>query len=47
MGFTEFCIRRPVFATVLSLVLLLAGLMSFSRLTILVVIAHSSSLPKP
>ncbi|WP_421693198.1 efflux RND transporter permease subunit [Aestuariivirga sp.] len=34
MGFTEFCIRRPVFATVLSLVLVLAGLMSFSRLTI-------------
>ncbi|MCB1380426.1 MAG: efflux RND transporter permease subunit [Alphaproteobacteria bacterium] len=34
MGFTEFCIRRPVFASVLSLVLLLAGLMSFSRLTI-------------
>ena len=27
MGFTELCIRRPVFATVLSLVLLLAGLM--------------------
>ena len=34
MGFMELCIRRPVFATVLSLVLLLAGLMSFSRLTI-------------
>ena len=34
MGFTELCIRRPVFATVLSLVLLLAGLMSYSRLTI-------------
>lgn len=34
MGFTELCIRRPVFATVLSLVLVLAGLMSFSRLTI-------------
>ncbi len=34
MGFTELCIRRPVFATVLSLVLLLAGLMSFSRLPI-------------
>ena len=34
MGFTEFCIRRPVFATVLSLVLVLTGLMSFSRLTI-------------
>ena len=34
MGFTELCIRRPVFATVLSLVLLLAGLMSFSRLTV-------------
>ncbi|MEI7598909.1 MAG: efflux RND transporter permease subunit [Aestuariivirga sp.] len=34
MSFTELCIRRPVFATVLSLVLVLAGLMSFSRLTI-------------
>jgi multidrug efflux pump len=34
MNFTELCIRRPVFATVLSLVLVLAGLMSFSRLTI-------------
>ena len=34
MGFTELCIRRPVFATVLSLVLVLAGLMSFQRLTI-------------
>ncbi len=34
MGFTEICIRRPVFATVLSLVLVLAGLMSFNRLTI-------------
>ena len=34
MGFSELCIRRPVFASVLSLVLLLAGLMSFSRLTI-------------
>ena len=34
MGFTELCSRRPVFATVMSLVLLLAGLMSFSRLTI-------------
>ena len=34
MGFTELCIRRPVFATVLSLVLVLAGLMSFSQLTI-------------
>ena len=34
MGFTGIFIRRPVFATVISLVLLLAGLMSFSRLTI-------------
>jgi len=34
VNFTEIFIRRPVFATVLSLVLLLAGLMSFSRLTI-------------
>ena len=34
MGFTEIFIRRPVFATVLSLVLVLAGLMSFARLTV-------------
>lgn len=34
MGLTELCIRRPVFATVLSLMLLLVGLMAFSRLTI-------------
>jgi multidrug efflux pump len=34
MGVSELCIRRPVFATVLSLVLLLVGLMSFSRLTV-------------
>jgi multidrug efflux pump len=34
MGMTEFCIRRPVFATVLSLILVLAGLMSYQRLTI-------------
>ncbi len=34
MNFTEIFIRRPVFATVLSLILLLAGFMSFSRLTI-------------
>ena len=34
MNFTELCIRRPVFATVLSLILVLVGLMSFSRLNI-------------
>ncbi|MDR2926285.1 MAG: efflux RND transporter permease subunit [Azoarcus sp.] len=34
MGLSELCIRRPVFATVLSLVVLLVGLMSFSRLTV-------------
>ncbi|MDR2881744.1 MAG: efflux RND transporter permease subunit, partial [Azoarcus sp.] len=34
MGISELCIRRPVFATVLSLVLLLIGLMSFSRLSV-------------
>ena len=34
MKISELCIRRPVFATVLSLVIVLAGLMSFSRLTI-------------
>ena len=34
MGFTGHFIRRPVFASVLSLILILAGLMSWSRLTI-------------
>jgi len=34
MGVSELCIRRPVFATVLSLALLLIGLMAFSRLTV-------------
>jgi multidrug efflux pump len=34
MRLPEICIRRPVFATVLSLVLVLIGLMSYSRLTI-------------
>ena len=34
MGVSELCIRRPVFATVLSLVVLLIGLMAFSRLTV-------------
>ena len=30
----EFCIRRPVFATVLSLVLMLLGIVSYGRLTV-------------
>jgi multidrug efflux pump len=34
MTLPELCIRRPVFATVLSLVLVLVGLMAFSRLTV-------------
>ncbi|MDR2208188.1 MAG: efflux RND transporter permease subunit [Azoarcus sp.] len=34
MGVSELCIRRPVFATVLSLAVLLIGLMSYSRLTV-------------
>ncbi|MBL8907284.1 MAG: efflux RND transporter permease subunit [Rhizobiales bacterium] len=34
MSLPEICIRRPVFATVLSLILVLVGLMAFSRLTI-------------
>jgi multidrug efflux pump len=34
MGLSELCIRRPVLASVLSLVLLLMGVMSYSRLTI-------------
>lgn len=34
MGLSELCIRRPVFATVLSLILVLIGLMAYNRLTI-------------
>ena len=34
MGLPDLCIRHPVFATVLSLVVVLVGLVSFSRLTI-------------
>ncbi len=34
MGILEFCIRRPVFATVLSLILVLLGLVSFQLLTV-------------
>ena len=34
MTLPELCIRRPVFATVMSLILLLVGFMAFSRLTI-------------
>jgi multidrug efflux pump len=34
MSLSELCIRRPVFATVLSLVLILVGLMAFSRLAV-------------
>ena len=34
MTLPELCIRRPVFATVLSLILVLVGLMAFTRLTI-------------
>ena len=34
MSLPELCIRRPVFATVLSLILVLLGLMAYSRLTI-------------
>ena len=34
MGLFEFCIRRPVFSTVLSLVLVLLGAVSFQRLTV-------------
>ncbi len=30
----EFCIRRPVFSTVLSLILMLLGVVSFQRLTV-------------
>ncbi|GHU07716.1 membrane protein [Betaproteobacteria bacterium] len=34
MVISEICIKRPVFATVLSLMVLLLGLMSYSRLTV-------------
>jgi multidrug efflux pump len=34
MSLSELCIRRPVFATVLSLVLVLVGVMAYTRLTI-------------
>ena len=34
MGGFEFCIRRPVFATVLSLIITLVGVVSFQRLTV-------------
>ena len=34
MSLFEFCIRRPVFATVLSLVLVLLGIVSYTRLTV-------------
>ena len=34
MGWFEFCIRRPVFSTVLSLILVLLGIVSFERLTV-------------
>jgi multidrug efflux pump len=34
MGLSELCIRRPVFATVLSLIIVLLGIVSFTRLTV-------------
>lgn len=34
MGAFEFCIRRPVFATVLSLIITLLGIVSYDRLTV-------------
>lgn len=34
MGFSELCIRRPVFATVLSLLMLLVGIVSYDRLSV-------------
>lgn len=34
MGFFEFFVRRPVFATVMSLIVILVGLVSYSRLTV-------------
>ncbi len=34
MNLPELCIRRPVFATVLSLVIVLVGLVCYQRLTV-------------
>ena len=34
MGLSAICIRRPVFATVLSLLVVLVGLVAYDRLTI-------------
>ena len=34
MGISELCIRRPVFATVLSLIMVLIGIVSYDRLTV-------------
>lgn len=34
MTLSDLCIRRPVFATVLSLVVVLLGLMAYQRLTV-------------
>jgi multidrug efflux pump len=34
MNISELCIRRPVFATVLSLIIILVGLVSYTRLTV-------------
>jgi multidrug efflux pump len=34
MGLFEFCIRRPVFATVLSLIIVLLGVVSYQRLSV-------------
>jgi multidrug efflux pump len=34
MQLPEICIRRPVFATVLSLIVLLVGLISYTRLAV-------------
>jgi multidrug efflux pump len=34
MGISELCIRRPVFATVMSLLMLLLGVVSYDRLTV-------------
>ena len=34
MGISELCVRRPVFATVLSLLLILIGIVSYSRLSV-------------
>ena len=40
MTLSDVCIRRPVFATVLSLIVVLLGLMAYERLNVQIGRAH-------